>query len=364
MSQASQPKAFLDPYKPFDVDFDEGPTIVSKDDKPYKNTGEPKYTFLGKPLYSPFGIPAGPVPNSKYVKYVFERGFDVVVYKTQRSVEFKVNDFPNMVYVDVDGNLTTEQADKGLVGSPTTDKPITEISITNSFGNPSRGPNFWVEDLKKAHGYQSSGQLLIGSAVGTIKEGFSNSDYYKDFADAAVLVKKSGVEAVEVNLSCPNVANEGILCYTREAVLDITKQTKERLGNTPLIIKVGYYEPDQQDLLEKIMSDISPYIAAISAINTIPAKVVDAKGGQILPGAGRQTAGICGAGIKWAGIDMVKRLSDIKKKNGYDYEIIGVGGVMTPKDFFGYREAGADVVMSATGAMWNPQLAAQIKAEL
>ena len=38
-----------------------------------------------------------------------------------------------------------------------------------------------------------------------------------------------------------------------------------------------------------------------------------------------------------------------------------VGGVMTPKDFKEYRDAGADVVMTATGAMWNPYLAKEIK---
>jgi tRNA-dihydrouridine synthase len=34
---------------------------------------------------------------------------------------------------------------------------------------------------------------------------------------------------------------------------------------------------------------------------------------------------------------------------------------MTPQDYFDYRQAGADVVMSATGAMWNPYLAQEIK---
>ncbi|MEK9161093.1 MAG: diguanylate cyclase, partial [Patescibacteria group bacterium] len=39
----------------------------------------------------------------------------------------------------------------------------------------------------------------------------------------------------------------------------------------------------------------------------------------------------------------------------------GVGGVTRPEDYKEYRDAGADVVMSATGAMWNPYLAKEIK---
>jgi dihydroorotate dehydrogenase len=40
---------------------------------------------------------------------------------------------------------------------------------------------------------------------------------------------------------------------------------------------------------------------------------------------------------------------------------VGVGGVTVPEDFEEYRAAGADIVMSATGAMWNPYLAKEIK---
>jgi len=124
---------------------------------------------------------------------------------------------------------------------------------------------------------------------------------------------------------------------------------------------MGYFSFDQQQLLEEIVKEVLPLIAGISAINTIPAQVVDKQGKQALPGQGRLTAGICGAAIKWAGLDMVKRLNQIKQNLGKDFAIIGVGGVITPEDFFEYRRAGADLVQSVTGAMWNPYLAKEIK---
>ena len=61
---------------------------------------------------------------------------------------------------------------------------------------------------------------------------------------------------------------------------------------------------------------------------------------------------------------MVRRLKKLREEFGYSYTIIGVGGVMNAEDFFEYREAGADIVMSATGAMWNPYLAKEIKERL
>ena len=61
---------------------------------------------------------------------------------------------------------------------------------------------------------------------------------------------------------------------------------------------------------------------------------------------------------------MVRRLKKLREEFNYSFNIIGVGGVATADDFFEYRKAGADVVMSATGAMWNPCLAKEIKERL
>jgi len=105
-------------------------------------------------------------------------------------------------------------------------------------------------------------------------------------------------------------------------------------------------------------------VQGISAINTISAEIVNESGAQALPGEGRVRSGVCGHAIKWAGLDMVKKLKNLREELGLGYAIIGVGGVMNADDFFEYRNAGADVVMSATGAMWNPYLAKDIKERL
>jgi len=353
-----------DPAKTYDDNFDLGPFGAFAKPEVYQNQGEPKYSFLGYPIYSPFGIPAGPLLNSKYVIAALQSGFDVVCYKTQRSVKFDCNAFPNVLYVDVEGDLTLEKAARPLVGKQSTTADATNLTITNSFGNPSRGPEFWVDDLRKAVDHQGKGQLVIMSVVGTVKPGFTDDDYYDDFAATAKLAVEAGVGAIEVNLSCPNVANEGVLCYTPSAVKAICKKVKAAIGNVPLVAKVGYFSADQQELLETVVKSMTPNVAAVSAINTIAAPVVDDKGEQALPGPNRLKSGMCGASIKWAGLDMVKRLSALRDKLGLSYEIIGVGGVMDTSDFNDYRSAGADVVQSATGSMWNPELAAQIKESL
>ena len=236
-----------------------------------------------------------------------------------------------------------------------------ELTITNSFGVPSRGPRVWIDDMKRASKGAGKGQLLIMSVAGTIKLGFSEEEYYDDFATAAREAVDAGAHVIEVNLSCPNVASEGVICYSPDAVRQIVQRTKKAIGDVPLIIKVGYYKPEQQKLLEDIVARVAPNIAAISAINTLAGEIRDANGEQALPGAGRLRSGVCGAGITWAGLDMVRRLDALRTEKEYSYEIIGVGGVMTPDDFWSYRKAGADIVQSVTGAMWNQYLACDIK---
>ncbi|HVQ44153.1 MAG TPA: diguanylate cyclase [Candidatus Saccharimonadia bacterium] len=351
-----------DPAKTYAYNFKKGPFGEFAMPTRYHNKGAMPFTFLGRPIFSPFGIPAGPLLNAKYVAAALAKGFDVVVYKTQRSAKFEPNKFPNVLYVDVDGDLTLEKAAHPLVGHTTTHRPPTELTITNSFGMPSGGPDFWLTDFRHALAAQGRGQLVILSVVGTIRPGFSQDDYYNDFAATAKLGADAGASVIEVNLSCPNVANEGVICYTPPAVAEICRRVKAAVGSVPLITKIGYYTPQQQALLETVVKEMAPYVDAISAINTIAAPIVDEHGEQALPGPNRLRSGMCGAGIKWAGLDMVRRLAALRTKLGLSYEIVGVGGVMTPADYRQYRDAGADLVQSATGAMWNPDLAIDIKA--
>jgi len=52
-----------------------------------------------------------------------------------------------------------------------------------------------------------------------------------------------------------------------------------------------------------------------------------------------------------------QRIITLKKKERYDVEVVGVGGVMTTAHIQDYFDLGVDAVMSATGAMWDPFLA-------
>ncbi len=348
---------FYDPTISYEDNYQKGPFgAFAKADK-FQQKGAPDYEFLGQKVYLPFGIPAGPLLNSNFVKAAFQKGFDVCVYKTVRADIFPCHPFPNVLAIHFDGkDLTLKHLEDTVLADNKYEDPI---SITNSFGVPSRKAEIWQEDVKKAISYAGKGQLMILSFMGTVKKDQSQQEFIDDFVLAAKLSQETGAKVLEANLSCPNIGNEGLVCYNLEVTKKVTEGIRKVIGNTPLVLKIGYYRDDKD--LEKFAEIANEYADDIAGINTLQASVVDKDGEQALPGPGRLKSGVCGQGIKWAGLETVKKLKNIREKRGFSYSITGVGGVTRPQDYVVYRKAGADCVMSATGAMWNPLLAQQIK---
>lgn len=348
---------FYDPTRSYEENYDQGPFAAFADGNVYEQKGEPKSDFLGHKVYAPLGIPAGPLLNSKYCKAAFEKGFDICVYKTVRSDVFPSHPFPNVLAIHPDGDLTFEKLKVPLIADTTYTEPL---SITNSFGVPSKAVSVWQEDVRKAVAGAGKGQVLVLSFMGTVRPNQTREEFIEDYVQAARYSVETGAHVLETNLSCPNLGNEGLVCYDLEMTKDIVKGIRAVIGDTKFILKVGYYQNDSD--MERLAEIADLYADSISGINTLQGEIRNEKGEQALPGSSaRLRSGVCGAGIKWAGLDFVKRLAAIREKRGFKFSVEGVGGVITPEDYKEFRDAGADSVMTATGAMWNPYLAQEIK---
>lgn len=345
-----------DPQLSYEQNYADGPFGAFADPGSVTRAGDPVHSFFGLPVYNPFGIPAGPLLNSAFTTAAFRSGFDVCVYKTVRSGAYPCNPFPNVLAVRVDGPLTPEKAVEPLLADTDYSEPL---SISNSFGVPSRDPDVWQPDMARAVDEAGRGQILVGSFQGTKSDGRGVGDtYVADHIRAARLVVETGAPVVELNLSCPNEGTSDLLCFDTPRVRSIVEAVKETIGNIPLILKLAYFRDDEA--LRGLITATRPFANGYAAINTIPARLVDRSGAQALPGAGRAISGVCGASITWAGLEMVDRLATLREELDADYSIIGVGGAGTASAYRDYRTAGADVVMSATGAMWHPELAREL----
>lgn len=349
---------FYNPTLSYEKNYERGPFGAFVNDKKFEEKDKPEYKILGHKIFFPFGIPAGPLINGKFVKAAIDRGFSIVTYKTVRSRKHKSHGWPNVLSVDVKGELTEEKAEKGLIAKRKYKKPK---NITNSFGVPSFDPSIWQKDIADCVNYAGAGRLVVGSFQGTSPLDGNFRELLSDYILCARLMKETGVKAIEANLSCPNEGHSNLLCYDISRSEDICKGIKNEIGNTPLIIKISYFRDIEH--LRLLIKKVGRIADGVSSINTLAAKIVDLKGRQALPGEGRIKSGVCGQSIKWAGLEMTRKLWKIRKKEKMEFEIIGVGGVMSTSDFKDYLNAGADCVQSATGAMWNPYLAQEIRAE-
>lgn len=344
---------FYDPEKSYLENFEHGPFGLFAGTTPVFQNSEPKHQFLGLPVHAPFGIPAGPLVNGKFVKAALDKGFDIPVYKTVRTRRYECHPWPNVLAVKVKGDLAPD-------GAVTANHDFTEpLSITNSFGVPSFAPEFWQPDMAEAAAYARPGQVVVGSFQGTLPEDGSAASYLEDFVLGARLVKETGVKIIEVNFSCPNEGTANLLCFDVPRARRVVEAVKNEIGNMPLVIKIAYYKDERR--LEELVREVGKTVDGIAAINTISAKILDESGRQALPGEGRLSSGVCGSGVKWAGLAMTTRLARLRAELGMKFAIVGVGGAGNAAAFDEYRRAGADAVMSATAAMWNPELAEEIK---
>lgn len=352
------PTPLYDVTKSFEENYAEGPFF----DGPFPDRVllPTKTKIWNWKVNSPVGVPAGPLPNSQWIETYAKLGYDVLVYKNVRSVEYPCHPAPNCLYVDDSRQLFYEDIGGDL---QTADEPekMSELSITNSFGVPSIPPSKWMGDVEKAHQAMGSDQFLITGILGT--PGLEGRDMIEDFGYVAGMAKEAGAKAVELNFSCPNVCTgEGSIYADPENSAKISKIVKEAVGSDiPVVIKIGYLPYEQ---LKEVIKQNLPYIQGVAGINTIPMKVRDEEGNQALPGEGRLQSGICGAVIRDVSQMFTEDVVTIRKELGGDFLLFGTGGIMTADDAIARLDAGADFAMTATAAMWDPMLATDIQKKL
>lgn len=345
----SLPVPTYDTDKTYDENYANGPVFDGPIPPPVELRR--RWSFLGFDLAGPLGVPAGPLLNSAYVDLYARLGWDVPVYKTVRGIARACHPAPNCLFIPPDMLGEDDALSIRAISPPPAS--VADLTITNSFGMPSKAPDEWMVDVQAAQAALRPGRLLIVSVAGT--PGAEGRDLVADFARTAALAKEAGAKVIEANFSCPNVVSgEGALYSDPVNSALVTAAIRREIGDVPLLIKIGSLAEDR--LTEVVRANL-PHVAGFAAINTVPLRVVDALGRQALPGEGRLQSGVCGAAIKAVATEATARLLRVREALRADYAVVSVGGVMTEDDIDARLEMGADLVMSATAAMWDPLLA-------
>ncbi|MES2998649.1 MAG: tRNA-dihydrouridine synthase [Pseudomonadota bacterium] len=309
--------------------------------------------FLGLSLASNIGAAACAVTTGKGIALLAQLGFDVLTYKTIRRHFYPSHPLPNIVYVDCELPLAESDIAKPIYTrkqAASADK----MAISNSFGNACLAPEILIQDIAFAKSALSEGQLLIVSVYG---EGETLAAIATEFAETALFAKQAGADIIELNLSCPNLLKKGEPIYwDAEAVYKITTRVLHSVGEVPVVIKLGFLP--SIDSLSKILEVIARAGASgVSAINSISMRVID-RAQQ--PAFGKRIfSGVSGYPIRLLALQYIKKIAQINQKQKLDLAILGMGGITLPEHFNEFSNAGSDIVLSATGMMWNPYLAFQ-----
>lgn len=166
-----------------------------------------------------------------------------------------------------------------------------------------------------------------------------------------------GIAAVEVNISCPNVENRGLVFAcdpdASRAVVDGVRRTLG--GELPIIVKLS---PDVTDITEIARGVVSAGADALSLINTLLGMTINTE--TMRPHLAGKTGGLSGPAIRPVAVRAIYQVHQAIPK----IPILGMGGVRTGRDALELILAGASGVSVGTATFSNPKAVINVQNEL
>jgi dihydroorotate dehydrogenase (NAD+) catalytic subunit len=195
---------------------------------------------------------------------------------------------------------------------------------------------------------EQNSRIIISIAGETIEE----------YATLARKVRSvSGISAIEVNISCPNVENRGLVFAcdpdASRRVIDGVRKTIG--GELPIIAKLS---PDVTNLPEIAKGVVESGADALALINTVLGMVINLE--TMRPHLGGKTGGLSGPAIRPVAVRAIYQVHAALP----EVPILGMGGVASGRDALELILAGASGVSIGTASFGNPHAAVEIQSEL
>jgi dihydroorotate dehydrogenase (NAD+) catalytic subunit len=162
------------------------------------------------------------------------------------------------------------------------------------------------------------------------------------------------VTALEVNISCPNVKQGGIVFGTDPDCAASVVSVCRAATTKPLIVKLS---PNVTDVVSMARACEDAGADCLSLINTLTGMAIDLN--RRRPVLANVTGGFSGPAIKPIALRMVWQVAKAVK-----VPIIGIGGIMNATDALEFILAGATAVQVGTASFINPGAAQQIAEEM
>lgn len=237
------------------------------------------------------------------------------------------------------------------------------ISLHETQGNPMPRLAETYSGLLNAIGLQNVGvEKFLSEKLPVLKRfdtkiivnfwGKTTEEYIET---ARILDAASGVDMLEMNVSCPNIKEGGISFSSSPELLGETvKAVRNAVKNKPLIVKLS---PNVQDIRPFAKACENNGADVISAINTVLGMAIDVE--KMRPVLANVTGGLSGPAVKPIALKFVRDVFQTVK-----IPVIGIGGIGNWKDAAEFILTGASAIQIGTANFINPNSCAETAAGL
>ncbi len=232
-------------------------------------------------------------------------------------------------------------------GRPTPRMAETPSGMLNSIGLQGPGVDHFMEhDL----------QWLADRGATTIVS-IAGNDVAEFAALASKLKYHPAVAAIEINISCPNVANRGLVfACAQGTAAEVVSAVRAAAGPTmPLLAKLS---PDVTDITAIAHAVVEAGATGVSVINTVLGMALDPK--TLRPVLGGKTGGLSGPAIKPIALRCVYQIRAALP----ELPILGMGGIRSGRDALEFIAAGANAVSVGTATFGDPSAPYRVTGEL
>ncbi|MCL2457986.1 MAG: dihydroorotate dehydrogenase [Desulfobulbus sp.] len=160
----------------------------------------------------------------------------------------------------------------------------------------------------------------------------------------------AGIDALEVNISCPNVKKGGVAFGTVPEMAAAVTHAVKAATDLPVMVKLS---PNVTDIVAMARAVETAGADAISLINTLIGMAIDARARR--PRLANVIGGLSGPAIKPVALRMVWQVA-----SAVNIPVVGIGGIATAEDAIEFLLAGAAAIQVGTANFFNPAATGQI----
>lgn len=220
----------------------------------------------------------------------------------------------------------------------------TPMGMINAIGLQNPGVDVVVNDILPTLDFSES-RFIANVSGSTVEE----------YVEVARRFEDSPVDAIEINISCPNVKEGGVAFGNDPDMSARVVAAVRAVTRKPLITKLS---PNQTDIAHNARRCIEAGTDAFAVINTLMGMAIDIESRS--PIIGNNQGGLSGPAIKPVALLKVHQVYQVCRE--HSIPIIGQGGITCAEDALEFLIAGASAIGIGTALFYDPLICPKINA--